>query len=113
MSPESALHLDIIHASPDWTTLSRNVERVSVSVIALQNKSLLTIRLLLLYTGDGNCLFNSLSIILFGKEDMAVHLRLSSVLHAVNHFNHYLAMVSACYVVPALSYNFAANKGST
>ena len=44
---------------------------------------------------------------------MAVHLRLSSVLHAVNHFNHYLEMVSACYVVPALSYNFAANKGST
>ena len=30
MSPESALN--IIHASPDWTTLSRNVERVSVSV---------------------------------------------------------------------------------
>ena len=36
---------------------------------------------------------------------MAVHLRLSSVLHAVNHFYHYLETVSAFYAVPALSYN--------
>ena len=45
-------------------------------------------------TGDGNCLFNSASILLFGSEGYSVHLRLSTVIHAVDHFDHYLKMVS-------------------
>lgn len=47
----------------------------------------------LLSTGNGNCLFNSISTLLFGNEDSALELRLASVLHAINHLDHYLGMV--------------------
>lgn len=47
----------------------------------------------LVSTGNGNCLYNSVSTILFGCEDFAASLRLASLLHAVKHFEHYLAMV--------------------
>ncbi len=47
----------------------------------------------LVSTGDGNCFYNSISILLSGNEILTTHLRLASVLHAVEHFNHYLTMV--------------------
>ena len=45
----------------------------------------------LVSTGDGNCFFNSVSILI--NENLATSLRLASVLHAVGHFHHYLTMV--------------------
>jgi hypothetical protein len=47
----------------------------------------------LVSTGDGNCLFNSMSILLNGTEGIAQNLRLASVLHGVEHFHHLLTMV--------------------
>ena len=48
-------------------------------------------------TGDGNCLFNSVSIGLIGDESLGTSLRLMAVLHAVQHFDHYMEAVSfAC-----------------
>jgi len=46
-------------------------------------------------TGDGNCLYNSVSILLFGDEEQAVLLRLQSVEYAISHFKHYMEMVSS------------------
>lgn len=48
----------------------------------------------LLSTGNGNCLYNSVSTLLFGDESYSLHLRLASVQHAVQHLAHYLTMVS-------------------
>lgn len=45
-------------------------------------------------TGDGNCLYNSVSILLFGEETKAELLRLSSVIHAIDHFGLYLKKVA-------------------
>ena len=47
-------------------------------------------------TGDGNCLFNSISIALCGDESLGAGLRLLAVLHGIGHFQHYLQMVNAC-----------------
>lgn len=44
-------------------------------------------------TGNGNCLYNSVSILLSGHELDADLLRLSSVINAVDHFNLYLTKV--------------------
>ena len=44
-------------------------------------------------TGDGNCLYNSISTLLFGKEDYSTHLRCASVIHAIYHIDHYMSMV--------------------
>ena len=56
--------------------------RIPISFIALKA------------TGDGNCLYNSVSILLFGNEEQAVLLRLASVEYAISHFKHYMEMVS-------------------
>lgn len=45
-------------------------------------------------TGDGNCLFNAASIALTGSENSSITFRLASVLHAVQHFDHYKTIVS-------------------
>lgn len=45
-------------------------------------------------TGDGNCLFNAASIALTGSENSSITFRLSGVLHAVQHFDHYKTIVS-------------------
>lgn len=47
----------------------------------------------LISTGDGDCLFNSVSTLLCGSEEHSHRLRLASVIHAVHHFDHYLKMV--------------------
>ena len=47
----------------------------------------------LVSTGDGNCFYNSMSILLSGNEQLASHMRLASILHAIEHFHHYLATV--------------------
>ena len=44
-------------------------------------------------TGDGNCLYNSVSILLSGNELDADLLRLSSVINAVDHFSLYVTKV--------------------
>lgn len=44
-------------------------------------------------TGNGNCLYNSVSILLSGNEFDADLLRLSSVINAVDHFSLYLTKV--------------------
>ena len=49
----------------------------------------------LLASADGNCLFNSISILLFGDERYASHLRLATIIQAVDHYNHYVKMVSS------------------
>ena len=40
-------------------------------------------------TGDGNCLFNSISQLLCGSEKLAIELRLRTVLELVSNFNYY------------------------
>ena len=45
-------------------------------------------------TGDGNCLYNSISILFFGDERHAALLRLFSIVHACDHFDHYIVTVS-------------------
>ena len=45
-------------------------------------------------TGDGNCLFYSVSTALNGDESLGTSLRLLAVLHAVQHFSHYVEVVS-------------------
>ena len=42
---------------------------------------------------DGNCLFSSVSIALFGSEQYQAHIRYAAVFHAVQHFDHYFEMV--------------------
>ena len=49
----------------------------------------------LVSTGDGNCMYNSVSILFHGSERCAAHLRLLSVIHALDHFDHYVTMVAA------------------
>lgn len=46
-------------------------------------------------TGNGNCLYNAISILLFGNEEQAALLRLLSVEYVIGHFIHYVKMVSA------------------
>lgn len=46
-------------------------------------------------TGNGNCLYNSVSILLYGDEEQAVLLRLASVEYAITHFKHYMETVSS------------------
>ena len=48
----------------------------------------------LVATGNGNCMYNSVSLLIFGSERYASHLRLLSAIHALDHFDHYLATVS-------------------
>ena len=43
---------------------------------------------------DGNCLFNAVSMALFGEEDNATLLRLAAVWQAVTHYDHYFEMVN-------------------
>lgn len=45
-------------------------------------------------TGDGNCLFNSVSTAISGDESFGPALRILAVLHGIEHFQHYLQMVS-------------------
>ena len=45
-------------------------------------------------SGDGNCMYNSVCILLFGSERYAAHLRLLCAIHAVDHFDHYLTTVN-------------------
>ena len=52
-------------------------------------------------TGDGNCLFNSVSIGLIGDESLGTFLRLITVLHAVQHFDHYMEAVSFGCILPS------------
>ena len=47
----------------------------------------------LLSTADGNCFFNSISILLYGTEERSKYLRLAAVIHAVAHYEHYIKMV--------------------
>ena len=42
---------------------------------------------------DGNCLFSSISVCLFGDTANAAALRFASLAHGVKHFPHYLKMV--------------------
>lgn len=44
-------------------------------------------------TADGNCLYNSASILLSGDQSEADMLRLSSVIHAVKHHDQYVLKV--------------------
>ena len=44
-------------------------------------------------SSDGNCLFSSVSLVLFGDTTHAVELRFAALLHAVQHMAHYLEMV--------------------
>ena len=48
----------------------------------------------LIASANGNCLYNAISILLFGDEEQAVLLRLASVEYAIGHFMHYMEMVS-------------------
>jgi hypothetical protein len=54
-------------------------------------------------TPDGNCLYNSVSVALFGSEARSVELRLSAIDHAVYHYDHYVEMVGtnacACHTI--------------
>lgn len=47
--------------------------------------------------GDGNCLFNSVSILMTGKEDDAPIFRLGAALYGAVHFEHILEQVSGNY----------------
>ena len=44
-------------------------------------------------TGNGDCLYNSVSLALFGHELCKDAIRLASVLHTIDHFDHYVQMV--------------------
>ena len=50
-------------------------------------------------TGDGDCLFNSVSILKYGSRGVGYshHLHLASIVHAIHHFDHYLDMVCTIY----------------
>ncbi|CAG8531107.1 11824_t:CDS:2 [Acaulospora colombiana] len=41
---------------------------------------------------DGNCLFNSVSIILMGTEDLSTHLRLAVLCELIKYSKHYLSL---------------------
>lgn len=43
-------------------------------------------------TANGNCLYNATSVALFGNESRSAELRLASVCHAVDHYDHYVDM---------------------
>ena len=45
-------------------------------------------------TANGNCLYNATSVALFGNESRSAELRLASVCHAVDHYDHYVDMVN-------------------
>ena len=47
--------------------------------------------------GDGNCLFNSVSILMTGKEEDAPIFRLGAALYGAVHFEHILEQVSGNY----------------
>ena len=51
---------------------------------------------------DGNCLYNSVSIALFGSEAHSVELRLSAIHHAVYHYDHYVEMVCILMTILAI-----------
>lgn len=51
-------------------------------------------------TGDENCLFNSVSIGLIGDTSLGTFLCLITVLHAVQHFDHYMEAVSFGCILP-------------
>lgn len=63
-------------------------------------------------TGDGNCLFNSVSTDVNGDESLGASLRLMAVLHAVQHFDHYTESVSfymllsSCHIIHPLTYSY-------
>ena len=44
-------------------------------------------------SGDGNCLFGAVSIALTGSESLSERLQLRTVIHGVQHFEHYSEMV--------------------
>ena len=46
-------------------------------------------------TGNGDCLFNSVGIALFGTEDVAPILRLGSIQAAMQHVDHFVGDVSS------------------
>ena len=53
-------------------------------------------------TGDGDCLFNSVGIALYGTEEMAPVLRLGSILAAIDHVQHFVEDVSLCAYITLL-----------
>ena len=57
--------------------------------------------------GDGNCLFNSASIALFGSDAHSSLLRLAAVCNGVEHFDHYLEMVCLFLIVANIIYMHA------
>lgn len=44
-------------------------------------------------TGEGDCLFCTVSLLLFGSEGHQKDLRFAAVHYAILHFDHYLQMV--------------------
>ena len=54
---------------------------------------------------DGNTLFNAVSMLLYSSEENASHLRLTTIIHAVNHLTHYVQMVSMNSNLFILLYN--------
>lgn len=56
-------------------------------------------------TGNGNCLYNAVSILLFGSEEQAVLLRLASVEYAIGHFKHYMEMASTLHMSVRVHYH--------
>lgn len=61
-------------------------------------------------TGDGDCLYNSVSIAVTGDEDQSLLLRLAAVLHAVEHFDHYLQMVCRLLLTACFTRTCVLNK---
>ena len=51
-------------------------------------------------TGDGNCFYNSVSLLLHGSEELASWLRLGSAVWAALHLQHYLQAVSNTHIYP-------------
>ena len=44
-------------------------------------------------TMGGNALYNAVSILLYGTEEFALQLRLATIVHSIQHMEHYLDMV--------------------
>ena len=49
-------------------------------------------------TADGNCLFSSVSVCLFGDTTHKTELRLATLTHGVEHMSHYLDMVHVLHL---------------
>ena len=47
---------------------------------------------------DGDCLFNSVSLLLYGCEAYAPHLRLGATVYAAQHWLHFTSYVSSIFI---------------